>query len=383
MTEIVNSTVELIIEKKVSKAELKQFKLRDRLIGASIDKNSSIMTDSTIFNDTDACRTRVPILNLALSGSLDGGLSSGLTMIAGPSKHFKSNLALIMIAAYLRKYKDAVCVFFDNEFGTTPAYFQAAGIDPNRVIHAPFMNIEELKFDVVKKLEEVKRGDRVVFYIDSVGNAASKKEIDDAKDEKSVSDMTRAKQLKSLFRMVTPYLTMLDVPLVCINHTYNTMELYAKTVMSGGTGGMYSADTVIIIGRQQEKDGKELLGYNFMLKAEKSRYIREGSVLPLNVSFEGGINTFSGLLAIAQELGFVVKPKNGWYQRAFVDSDSGEFVVAEDERLWREADTESVEFWKSIMAHQPFKDAVENRYKLKALSTSDAAYDEMAELFGD
>ncbi|MGL6229404.1 MAG: hypothetical protein ACRC3J_09385, partial [Culicoidibacterales bacterium] len=52
-------------------------------------------------------------------------------------------------------------------------------------------------------------------------------------------------------------------------------------VVSHNTGGMYSADTVIVIGRQQDKDGKELMGYNFMLKAEKSRYIREGSVLPL------------------------------------------------------------------------------------------------------
>ncbi|MGL6229402.1 MAG: recombinase RecA [Culicoidibacterales bacterium] len=222
------------IEKKQSKTEVKMSKLRERMVGASIDKHSAVLTDSKIFNDTEACRTRVPILNLALSGTLDGGLSSGLTMIAGPSKHFKSNLALIMVAAYLRKHPDSVCVFFDNEFGTTPDYFKAAGIDPERVIHAPFMNIEELKFDAIKKLEEVKRGDKVVFYIDSVGNAASKKEVEDAKDEKSVSDMTRAKQLKSLFRMVTPYLTMLDIPMVCINHTYQTQEMYAKTVVSGG-----------------------------------------------------------------------------------------------------------------------------------------------------
>ncbi|MGL6229347.1 MAG: recombinase RecA, partial [Culicoidibacterales bacterium] len=148
-------------------------------------------------------------------------------------------------------------------------------------------------------------------------------------------------------------------------------------------GGMYSADTVIVIGRQQDKDGKELMGYNFMLKAEKSRYIREGSVLPLNVSFEGGINTFSGLLEIGLELGFVIKPKVGWYQRAFLNTETGEFETSEDERLWRAADTECIEFWKDIMQHEPWKQAVENRYKLKALSTSDAAYEEMAELFGD
>jgi hypothetical protein len=31
---------------------------------------------------------------LALSGSVNGGLSSGLTIVAAPSKHFKSNISL-------------------------------------------------------------------------------------------------------------------------------------------------------------------------------------------------------------------------------------------------------------------------------------------------
>jgi len=72
------------------------------------------------------------------------------------------------------------------------------------VIHTPIMNIEDLKFDVIAQLEEVKKGDKLIIVIDSIGNLASKKEVEDAKDQKAVADMTRAKQLKSLFRMVTP-----------------------------------------------------------------------------------------------------------------------------------------------------------------------------------
>ena len=33
------------------------------------------------------------MVNVALSGSLDGGLASGLTVLAGPSKHFKTSFA--------------------------------------------------------------------------------------------------------------------------------------------------------------------------------------------------------------------------------------------------------------------------------------------------
>ncbi len=36
----------------------------------------------------------------------------------------------------------------------------------------------------------------VIIVVDSVGNLASKKEVDDALEGKSVADMTRAKQMK-------------------------------------------------------------------------------------------------------------------------------------------------------------------------------------------
>ncbi|ADM79986.1 UvsX [Aeromonas phage phiAS5] len=350
-----------------------------KLTSASSNGMSSVLVDSKFFNDKDSIRTRVPLLNLAMSGELDGGLAPGLTVLAGPSKHFKSNLSLVFVAAYMRKYPDAVCLFFDNEFGSTPGYFQSQGVDISRVIHCPFKNIEELKFDIVKKLEAIERGERVIVFVDSIGNAASKKEVDDAIDEKSVSDMTRAKQIKSLTRIMTPYLTFLDIPAIMVAHTYDTQEMYSKKVVSGGTGITYSADTVIIIGRQQEKDGKELLGYNFILNMEKSRFVREQSKLPLEVTFQGGINTYSGMLDIALDVGFVVKPSNGWFSRAFLDEETGELI--EEDRKWRRADTSCLEFWKPLFSHEPFKRACSDAYKLKAVSVKDEVFDEVDDLF--
>ena len=87
--------------------------------------------------------------------------------------------------------------------------------------------------------------------------------------------MSRAKQLKSLFRMITPNLMLKDIPLVAVNHTYKTMELYAKDVVGGGTGSYYAADNIYILGRQQEKEGTEVIGYNFIINVEKSRYTKE------------------------------------------------------------------------------------------------------------
>jgi len=197
-------------------------------------KSTSILSESKFFNEKDMITTDVPMINVALSGAVDGGLSSGLTVLAGPSKHFKTSFALLMASAYLKKYDDAVILFYDSEFGSPQSYFEQFDIDTSRVLHTPITNVEELKFDMIHQLESLERGDKVVVVIDSIGNLASKKELDDALSEKSVADMSRAKALKGLFRMATPYLTMKNIPMLAINHTYQTLELFSKAVVSGG-----------------------------------------------------------------------------------------------------------------------------------------------------
>ena len=311
--------------------------LTERILKNSSIKEAAILEGSKFFAKKDLVQTMIPLLNLAQSGELDGGFGSGLTIWAGPSKHFKTSLLLANLRAYLDKYKDAVAIFYDSEFGTPQSYFMSFGIPMDRVVHIPITDIEQLKFDMVAQLNGLQRGDRVFIAVDSVGNLASKKEVEDAINEKSVADMTRAKALKSLFRIVTPYFTLKDIPCHVVNHTYKTQEMYSKDVVSGGTGIYYSADNIFIIGRQQDKDGDELLGYRFILKAEKSRFVREQSKFPLTVSFDKGISKWSGLLELALETGHVFKPSNGWYSR------KGE------EKKFRLKDTDNSDFWLPVL----------------------------------
>lgn len=197
-------------------------------------KDSAILSESKFFKKKDMIPTSVPIINVALSGRLDGGLTPGITMWAGPSKHFKTMFSLLMAKSYLDKYPDAALLFYDSEFGTPQSYFDSFGIDTKRVVHTPLTDVEQLKFDIMQQLSNVDRGDHLIIVIDSIGNLASKKEVDDALDGKSVGDMTRAKQLKSLFRMVTPHLNLKDIPLIVVNHTYMEIGLYPKAIVGGG-----------------------------------------------------------------------------------------------------------------------------------------------------
>lgn len=463
-----------------------------------IKKNSTIKQTATL-ESSEFFDTKVPVvtdvaaINIGLSGDIDGGLTSGLTTIAGPSKHFKTAFGLVMIKAFLESDPDAIVLFYDSEFGATPKYFESFKIDINRVIHVPIKNVEELKFDAVKQLDGFEKTDKVMVFVDSVGNLASKKEVDDALDGSAKADMTRAKQLKSFFRIVTPYLTMNDIPMVVINHTYDTQEMFSKKVVSGGcvventmiqtpeglkavqdfkegdtvytvdgnrkvthvwnpetlengtpecyeiqfedghkvtcsdkhkflvdgkwveaqnlsagtdvsvkhniryymkiksitkvgelpvydlsieevehyilengvvthnTGVYYSSDNIWIVGRQQEKEGKDIVGWNFIINIEKSRYVIEKSKIPVNVTYDNGISKHSGLLEIAMETGHVTKPKVGWYTRILADSETGE--VKEDKN-WRAKDTDCDEFWEPILNETDFKEHVRDMFQI-------------------
>ena len=349
--------------------------LIEKLKKNSTIKDTDVLEKSKFFTKKDMIATTVPAINIALSGRLDGGLTPGLTMFAGPSKHFKTLFTLICAKAYLDKYPDAVLMFYDSEFGTPQAYFESVGIAMDRVLHTPITDVEQLKFDCMQQLSGLERGEHVIFVIDSIGNLASKKEVEDALDGKSVADMTRAKQLKSLFRMVTPHLTLKDIPMVVVNHTYMEIGMFPKAIVGGGTGSYYSADNIYIIGRQQEKTGKDITGYNFIINVEKSRHVREKSKIPVEVSFEGGLSKWSGLMDIAIESGHVIKPSMGWYSR--VNGSTGEI----EEKKWRAKEMDSKDFWLPVLQDKTFSEWVKQRYQVAhgAMMTKEDSVDEVYE----
>jgi RecA/RadA recombinase len=331
-------------------------KLLDKIRKNSTIEETDTLSSSKFFNKKDLVSTGIYALDIAFSADIDGGFAPGLSMWAGPSKHFKTAFCLVQMRAYQRLYKDSVILFYDSEFGTPKTYFQNFGIDMKRVVHSPLVNLEQLKFDVMAQLDQVVRGDKLMIVCDSIGNLASKKEVEDALAEKSVADMTRAKQIKSLFRMVTPHLNIKDIPMSVVNHIYMEQGMFPKAIVSGGTGPYYSADNIFIVGRQQEKKGEELQGYNFIINVEKSRYVKEKSKIPVSVNFDTGINKYSGILEMGLLSGHVTKPADGWYQR--LDVKTGEVVG----KKYNKKDANTPEFMDPIVTDPTFKEWVKDTY---------------------
>jgi len=297
---------------KINNARIEKY-LKNSSLKLARPLNSSILTE-----ECEPIETDVPALNIAFSGKLDGGISPGFYQIAGPSKHFKTSFGLVAVASYLKKYDDSIVFFFDSEFGASMSYFDRFGITEEmreRIIHLPFQNLEELKFELVKQLDSVERGEHVMFFIDSIGLSASKKEVEDALAEKSSQDMTRAKQLSSIARMITPVLSMKQVVCLAINHVYKTQEMFAKDVVSGGC---VAAGTKIKLADGTLKNIEDVLVGDIVLSKDGAKPVTHvwnpetltnGTPECYEIEFEDGYK-----VVCSENHKFYFAPANTWFE---------------------------------------------------------------------
>ena len=141
-------------------------------------------------------------------------------------------------------------------------------------------------------------------------------------------------------------------------------------VVTHNTGGIYNANGIWIVSRSQDKKGDELRGWHFTINIEKSRFLKEKSKIPITVSFEAGINPWSGLLELAEEYGIIGKPKKGWYQRI----NNKEFFG----QLYKEDDIDTNDaLWKAIFKQTDFANWIESKYMIE---TADSAVDHSIEI---
>ena len=148
-------------------------------------------------------------------------------------------------------------------------------------------------------------------------------------------------------------------PVYDISVADNQQYVLENGIISHNTGSYYGSDNIWILGRQQDKDGNEIQGYHFVINVEKSRYVKEKSKIPITVSFNGGINRWSGLLEVALEGNYIVKPKVGWY--ATVDMETGEVRTPS----MRAGDiVDNKEFWHKMFKETNFAEYIQQKYQM-------------------
>ena len=331
--------------KKKSKGRFDFSKIGKIMEGIS-DKTGIMIDNDETASGREFIDTGIYILNALFSKSiLSGGIMNNrITAIAGPSGVGKSFIAY-NICKNAQKAGYSV-IYIDTEFSIEKADMSAYGLDisPEKLTLIRSNKVEDIKLLLTQMLDQLKTAkldgydiDKTIIVIDSAGQLASNKEVDDALAGKHKADMTRAKAIKSLFRIINSDLGFLNIPLLVTNHTYLSMDLFPRPIMSGGTGLQYSASSIVFLSKAKLKLGTEddmstgQSGIIVTAKADKNRL-----ALPKKVKFEinytTGCNKYKGLEAFCT-------PENydnvGIAQgKMVVDKETGEMIFTPGGTRW-------------------------------------------------
>lgn len=270
----------------------------------------SMITIENMSAEREYISTGVYILDALLSKSiLNGGVPKNrITIFAGNPQTGKSYIAL-NIARNAQKQGYNI-IYIDTEFAIEKSDFEMFGVDvsdKDKFMLIRSNKVENIKFFLAKLLAELKSQkesgvdvSKNIIILDSIGHLASEKEIDDAVSGKNKQDMSRAKAIKSLLRIIISDLGYLNIPLVATNHVYLTMDLFPQTIQSGGEGLNYSASIVVYLSTAKLKTGNEDeldLGQSGVVVTARSRKNRLAK--PKKVKFEidhsKGVNPYKGL----------------------------------------------------------------------------------------
>ena len=254
--------------------------------------------------------TGIYILDALLSKSiLHGGVPKNrITIFAGDPQTGKSYIAL-NIARNAQKEGYSI-IYIDTEFAIEKSDFDMFGVDASdkdKFMLIRSNKVENIKVFLARLLDELKQQkskgqdvSKVLIILDSIGHLASDKEVEDAISGKNKQDMSRAKAIKSLLRIISSDLGYLNIPLVATNHVYLTMDLFPQTIQSGGKGLEYSASIIVYLSTSKLKTGNEDeldIGQSGVIVTAKSRKNRLAK--PKKIKFEidhsKGVNPYKGL----------------------------------------------------------------------------------------
>jgi len=247
-------------------------------------------------------------LNACLTGSLRKGYPSNRSIaLAGPSGTGKTYLILNTVKHHIAE--DYYVIYFDSENAVDKEQMVKFGIDTSKVRYEPIGTVEEFRTIVTQTCQtliDAKRGGyeipRILFVLDSAGNLASKKEVDDAISGSDKADMSRSKKMKSIFRIIMNKMAEIKATFIFSNHVYMTQDFYPEARAGGGTGPEYAASIILFLSKAKLKevkkvDGKkvtEQTGIIVTARPNKNRFAKPTSI-KFQIPFNKGMNEYVGL----------------------------------------------------------------------------------------
>jgi RecA/RadA recombinase len=234
--------------------------------------------------------------------------------LLGESGAGKSFIAYSLCKSAQRN-QDYSVIYIDTENSIDLEGITKMGIDTSldkfRLIRSN--KVEDINMTLTQLLDDLKQQKlagyeipKILIVLDSIGMMSSNKEKEDLLKGDMKQDMTRAKQLNSMFRSISSDLGYLDIPMVCCNHTYLSQgSMFPQEISKGGTGLIYSASVLGFLSKSKLKTGEEddmdlgQSGITVLFKTSKNRLAKPKKIR-FDISFLNGLNAYTGLDAFCR-----------------------------------------------------------------------------------
>lgn len=243
------------------------------------------------------------ICNACLTGSIFKGIPNNRSICLSGESGVGKTYMLLNIAREAQK-KDMFVIWYDSENAVEASQLKQFGVDPSRFRYEPVGTVQEFKTNItqtvdllIEKKEEGMKIPSVLFILDSVGNLATQKEIDDAKSGNDKADMTKAKQIRSIFRILMQKMGIISGTFAFSNHVYAATDSYVPTsIQAGGKGLVYGASIILNLSKAKLKEGTDNTQTGIIVtgQPEKNRFCKPVKV-KFYISFVNGMNPYVGL----------------------------------------------------------------------------------------
>lgn len=217
----------------------------------SVDDSAEILSESKTAIIKDYIHTGSYILNACMTGSLFKGIPTGrVTTLAGAPGSGKSFLAVS--ACREAQKKGYTPIYMDSEGAIDVDFVKRLGCDTSKFVIKQVTTISEVSTfmaNLLKKVNEYKDDEKpkLIFVLDSLGNLTSTKELTDTIDATGKRDMTKAQDIKALFRTNATALAKAQAPMIVCSHIYQTQDLFSKSIVSGGSGIQYNSSVTLML----------------------------------------------------------------------------------------------------------------------------------------
>ena len=283
-------------------------------------------------------------LNRALSGDFMRGIPVGkVTLFAGPSGSGKSFIAGNLCLEAQREGFHVL--YLDSEHAIDVDYLGKIGVNVNddALTYISVTTIEDVNsvlsefFSNYTKTygKDSTTAPKTLIVLDSLAMLSSATEMENyAKDGIIKSDQgILAKRRKAMLRLAVGQLGRLPIGMVLTDHVYPQDIMMGDGSWAITNSTKFSSSIIGIITKLKLKEEAEVIGVKMKFETYKSRFAKLGTKVTLEVPYNKGMSSFSGLVELLEEMGVIAKGTQIGEKLLWVTEVNGEIIKFKEKDL--------------------------------------------------